>query len=171
MRVAFSELGRGQRGHGVVGDSGKTAHTGINSTPNSGASGSGAAFVFVRNAGAWSQQAYVKPAAFGTSQTFDNFGWSVALSGDTLVVGAVGEDSSSLGIDSAPNESASAAGAAYVFSRSAGVWSQQAYLKPAAVGTTQASDNFGWPWRERGQLWWEHTSKTALPPGHQQRAQ
>ena len=92
----------------------------------------------------WSQQAYIKPAAFGSSQTFDNFGWSVAVSGDTLVVGAVGEDSSSLGIDSTPNESAGAAGAAYVFTRNAGVWSQQGYLKPAAAGTTQAADNFGW---------------------------
>ena len=129
----------------VVGDSGEdSSTTGINSTPNGGASGAGAAFVYTRNAGVWSQQAYVKPAAFGNSQTFDNFGWSVALSGDTLVVGAVGEDSSSLGIDSAPNESASTAGAAYVFTRSAGVWSQQGYLKPAAVGTTQTGDNFGW---------------------------
>jgi hypothetical protein len=129
----------------VVGDSGEdSSTTGINSTPNLGASGSGAAYVFTRSAAVWSQQAFVKPAAFGTSQTFDNFGWSVAVSGDTLVVGAIGEDSSSLGIDSAPNESASAAGAAYVFTRSAGVWSQTAYLKPAAVGTTQAGDNFGW---------------------------
>ena len=117
---------------------------GIDSTPNEGAGSSGAVYVFTRNAGAWSQQAYVKPSAIGTTQVGDNFGNSVALSGDTLVVGADGEDSSTTGINSTPNELASNAGAAYVFTRSAGVWSQQAYLKPAAVGSSQAGDQFGW---------------------------
>ena len=117
---------------------------GINSTPNDAAGSSGAVYVFTRNAGVWSQQAYVKPSAIGTTQVGDGFGTSVALSGDTLVVGAIGEDSSTTGIDSTPNESAALAGAAYVFTRSAGVWSQQAYLKPAAVGTSQAGDQFGW---------------------------
>ena len=117
---------------------------GINSTPNDGAGSSGAVYVFTRNAGVWSQQAYVKPSAVGTTQVGDGFGTSVALSGDTMVVGAIGEDSSTTGINSTPNESAALAGAAYVFTRSAGVWSQQAYLKPAAVGTSQAGDQFGW---------------------------
>ena len=117
---------------------------GINSTPNDGAGSSGAVYVFTRNAGVWSQQAYVKPSAIGTTQAGDGFGTSVALSGDTLVVGAIGEDSSTTGIDTTPNESAALAGAAYVFTRSGGVWSQQAYLKPAAVGTSQAGDEFGW---------------------------
>ena len=46
---------------------------------------------------------------------YDYFGLSVAVSGDTVVVGAIGEDSSSTGVNSVPNELASAAGAAYVF--------------------------------------------------------
>jgi trimeric autotransporter adhesin len=117
---------------------------GINTTPNEGAGSSGAVYVFTRNAGVWSQQAYVKPSAVGTTQVGDNFGNAVALSGDTLVVGADGEDSSTTGINSTPNELAAIAGAAYAFTRSAGVWSQQAYLKPAAVGTSQAGDQFGW---------------------------
>jgi hypothetical protein len=107
----------------------------------------GAAYVFARNGTTWSQQAYLKPAAVGTTQARDNFGWSVAVAGDTVVVGAIAEDSSTLGVQagaSTPNESASAAGAAYVFVRSAGVWTQQAYLKPAAVGTSQAGDQFGY---------------------------
>jgi len=57
----------------------------------------------------------------------------VAISGDTVVVGASGEDSSSTGVNSTPNESASQAGAAYVFTRGGGVWTQQAYLKPGAI--------------------------------------
>jgi hypothetical protein len=129
----------------VVGANHESSSTlGINTTPNGGAGSSGAAYVFTRSAGVWSQQAYVKPSAVGITQVGDNFGISVAISGDTMVVGADGEDSSTTGINSTPNESAAIAGAAYVFTRSAGVWSQQAYLKPAVVGTTQAGDNFGW---------------------------
>jgi uncharacterized repeat protein (TIGR02543 family) len=100
-------------------------------------------YVFTRSAGVWSQQAYLKPAAVGTTQSGDQFGWSVAVSGDTVVVGALFEDSSTTGINSTPDEAANGAGAAYVFARIAGVWSQQAYLKPAAVGTSQSADHFG----------------------------
>jgi hypothetical protein len=117
--------------------------TGVNSTPNEDASDSGAAYVFVRNAGGWTQQAYLKPTAIGSTQAGDLFGYGVALSGDTVVIGAALEDSSTTGVNSTPNESASGSGAAYVFVRSAGTWTQQAYLKPAAVGTTQANDFFG----------------------------
>jgi len=60
----------------------------------------------------------------------------VAVSGDTVVVGAYAEDSSTTGVNSTPNESATGSGAAYVFVRSAGVWTQQAYLKPAGMNLT-----------------------------------
>lgn len=86
------------------------------------------------------QQAYLKPGAVGTTQADDLFGYSVAVSGDTVVVGAPDEDSSTTGVNSTADETSFNAGAAYVFSRIAGVWTQQAYLKPAAVGTTQQSD-------------------------------
>ena len=118
--------------------------TGINSTPDEGALDAGAAYVFVRSGTTWSQQAYLKPVAVGTTQVGDNFGDSVAVSGDTVVVGAPTEDSSTTGINSTRNESASAAGAAYVFVRSGTTWSQQAYLKPAVVGSAQAGDQFGY---------------------------
>ena len=119
--------------------------SGVNSTPGEGVGDAGAAYVFTRSGGVWSQQAYLKPAAVGLTQLSDEFGWSVAISGDTIVVGAYGEASSTTGINSTPNELAPGAGAAYVFLRSgAGVWSQQAYLKPSAVGTTQSNDHFGY---------------------------
>jgi len=89
--------------------------TGVNSTPNESATGSGAAYVFVRSAGVWTQQAYLKPAAVGTSEANDLFGISVAVSGDTVVVGAYAEDSSTTGVNSTPDERANASGAAYVF--------------------------------------------------------
>ncbi|MGO9011834.1 MAG: FG-GAP repeat protein [Bryobacteraceae bacterium] len=83
----------------------------------------GAAYVFVRSAGVWSQQAELT-ASDGAAK--DGFGSSVSLSGDTLVIGADGKNSSQ--------------GVAYVFVRSAGVWSQQAELT-ASDGA--AGDNFG----------------------------
>ena len=45
----------------------------------------------------------------------DQFGFSVAVSGDTVVVGAILENSSTTGVDSVPNQFAPDAGAAYVF--------------------------------------------------------
>ena len=120
-----------------------SATTGVNSTPLEGATDSGAAYVFVRSGSTWTQQAYLKPSAVGASNTGDEFGWSVAISGDTIAVGAYDEASSTTGINSSPNEGAPGAGAAFVFARSGSTWTQQAYLKPAAVGTTQANDHFG----------------------------
>ena len=117
--------------------------TGVNSTPNEGAFDSGAVYVFIRSSGIWSQQAYLKPVVVGITQVEDQFGNSVAVSGDTIVVGANGEDSSTFGINSTPNESSGGSGAGYVFSRRSGVWIQQAFLKPAAVGSTQTGDQFG----------------------------
>ena len=49
----------------------------------------------MRSGTTWTQQAYLKPAAVGTTQAGDQFGYSVAVSGDTVVVGAFLEDSSS----------------------------------------------------------------------------
>jgi hypothetical protein len=63
----------------------------------------------------------------------DEFGWSVALSadGNTLAVGADGEASNATGINGNPNDSSTAkAGAVYLFTRSFGAWSQEAYVKP-----------------------------------------
>ena len=123
----------------VVGAYGEdSSTTGVNSTPDESASSSGAAYVFVRSGTTWSQQAYLKASNTGAS---DQFGWSVAVSGDTVVVGAILEDSSTTGVNSTPDEIAADSGAAYVFTRSGTVWSQQAYLK---AGNAGAGDRFGW---------------------------
>ncbi len=111
--------------------------TGVNSAPDDGASDSGAAYVFTRSGSTWSQQAYLKAS---NTRAFDYFGTSVAVSGDTVVVGANGESSSTTGVDSTPNESTYDAGAAYVFTRDGTTWSQQAYLKASNTG---ADDRFG----------------------------
>ena len=85
------------------------------------------------------QQAYLKAS---NTEMNDSFGASVAVSGDTLVVGAPYEASNATGVNgNQADNSAAYAGAAYVFTRSGGVWSQQAYLK---ASNTEANDYFGY---------------------------
>jgi hypothetical protein len=108
-----------------------------NQSDNS-ASNAGAAYVFTRSGGAWSQQAYLKAS---NTESGDCFGTSLAISGDTLVVGAYGEDSSATGVNGAQADNlATGAGAVYVFTRSGAAWSQQAYLKASNTGS---GDGFG----------------------------
>ena len=107
---------------------------------NNSANSAGAVYVFTRNSGTWTQQAYVKASNTGAS---DLFGTSVALSasGDTLAVGASGEASNATGIGgSQSNDSAFGAGAVYVFMRTGGTWAQEAYLKASNTG---GGDQFG----------------------------
>jgi hypothetical protein len=117
--------------------------SGVNSSPNDdgSADNSGATYVFTRTMGNWDQQAYIKASNPGT---IDRFGFSVSLSadGNTLAAGAFLEDSNSSGINSAPTDDGTAenSGAAYVFNRSAGNWTEQAYLKASNTG---AGDLFG----------------------------
>jgi hypothetical protein len=69
------------------------------------------------------------------------FGYSVALSndGNTLAVGAYGENSSATGIDGDEgDESAKYSGAVYVFTRSGSTWAQQAYVKASNTGRGDA---------------------------------
>jgi hypothetical protein len=75
---------------------------------------SGAAYVFTRDSGnQWSQESYLKASNTGIS---DNFGFSVALSGDTLVVGAYGEGSNGSGVNgNQANDVSTRSGAVYVY--------------------------------------------------------
>ena len=99
---------------------------------------SGAAFVFVRNGTIWSQEAYLKAS---NTDKFDRFGWSVSVSGDTVVVGATGEASNTTSVNgNQSNNDATGAGAAYLFARIGTTWSQRAYLK---AWNTDAGDFFG----------------------------
>ncbi|MDF1800616.1 MAG: integrin [Planctomycetota bacterium] len=102
------------------------------------APGAGAAYVFVESAGVWSHQAYVKASNTGAA---DGFGAALAIDGDTLVVGAKGEDSSAAGVGGSQGlDDLQDAGAVYVFVRSGATWTQQAYLK---ASTPDAGDFFG----------------------------
>jgi hypothetical protein len=116
-----------------------SAATGINGNQSDRSiSEAGAVYIFTRSGTTWSQQAYIKASNTGQAAVGDGFaegdqfGYSIALSsdGNTLAVGAIGEDSAAMGIngDQADNM-ANQAGAAYVFTRSGTTWSQQAYVK------------------------------------------
>ncbi|MDH5600885.1 MAG: integrin [Gammaproteobacteria bacterium] len=100
----------------------------------------GAVYVFVLEGNNWVQQAYIKPS---NPDSEDYFGASVSLSadGNTLVVGASGEDSNASGINGDQvNNLIRDSGAAYVFTREGNIWSQQAYVKASNPDTT---DRFG----------------------------
>jgi hypothetical protein len=98
----------------------------------------GAVYVFVRTGTTWSQEAYIKASNTGNAgvgESYpegDQFGYAIALSadGNTLAVGAIGEDSNATGINGNQDDnSANQSGAVYVFTRSGKAWSQQAYIK------------------------------------------
>ena len=110
---------------------------GVGTTPDNNGSNSGAVYVFVRSSTIWNQQAFIKP--FNTSDN-DQFGKTVALSGDVLVVGAAREDSNIAGIDQGWNDKARDFGAVYVYTRDGITWSEQSFIKPS---TTVSKDFFG----------------------------
>jgi len=87
---------------------------------------SGSAYVFTRSGISWSQQDKLTANDAAAS---DEFGYSVAISGDTVVVGARFDD-----------DGGTASGSAYLFTRSGTSWSQQDKL---TASDAAASDNFG----------------------------
>ncbi len=121
---------------GATGEDGSGVGTNGDENDNS-ARGSGAVYVFVREGGDWSQQAYLKAS---NADATDLFGISLAISddGNTLVVGALDEDGSSSGVDGPDDNDARGSGAVYVFSREGALWRQQAYLKASNASINDA---------------------------------
>jgi hypothetical protein len=91
----------------------------------------GGAYAFELEAGKWVEKQIVKPDSLRPN---DGFGMAVAVSGDILVVGAPRHNIMLFTITS-PTQS----GVAYVFTRQAGVWKQEAMLSPSNGG----ADMFG----------------------------
>ncbi len=79
----------------------------------------GAAYVFVHSAGTWTKQAVLVPAE---AQSMAKIGASVALSGDTAIVGAPAFVTSSGPV-----------GSAFVFVRTGTTWTEQARLTPPSA--------------------------------------
>ena len=93
---------------------------------DTGGSGAGAAYIFERSGGVWSEVSKIQAS---DKQSGDNFGQSVSINGDRAIAGADGEDTGG-----------SSAGAAYIFERSGGVWSEVAKIQ---ASDKQAVDLFG----------------------------
>ena len=114
----------------VFGDSvaisGETVVVGAKFDDNAAGIDQGSAYVFVRSAGVWSQQ---QKLLASDAASFDLFGYSVAISGETVVVGAPQGGTDGL-----------RQGAAYVFVRSGAAWSEQQKLLAADAAS---GDDFG----------------------------
>jgi hypothetical protein len=89
-------------------------------------SSSGSAYVFTRVGDAWTED--VKLLA-SDGEDADFFGYSAALDGDTALIGAFGDD-----------DNGTWAGAAYVFVRAGGVWTEEVKL---LASDGDAEDYFG----------------------------
>lgn len=111
---------------------------------------SGAAFVFTEQSdGSWKREATLRAS---NADENDRFGKSVAIDGDTIVIGAKLENSGHSGVMNGINSASSDntkthSGAAYIFEKKGGKWEQSAYLKPSYVyknnqfGRSVAIDN------------------------------
>lgn len=87
----------------------------------------GAAYIFVRSGNTWIQEAKLVAK---NAKSGDSFGISVAIEGNTVVIGAPGRDS----------DSKTDTGAAFVFVREGNTWSQQAKL---LASDSSSDDGFG----------------------------
>jgi hypothetical protein len=125
QKLVASDAAESDRAGWAVAISGHTAVVGAICDSDAGLC-SGSAYVFVRSAGAWTQQ---QKLTASDASLNDQFGSSVAISGDTALVGSIYDD------DTAANS-----GSAYVFVRNGKVWSQQQKL---TVSDAAADDNFG----------------------------
>jgi hypothetical protein len=123
LRVLATGGAAGDQFGGSVALSDDTAVVGANDR----GAAQGAAYIFVRSGSIWTQQAELTA---DDGAPGDNFGSSVALSGDTVLVGAV---TAAVGANASQ-------GAVYVFTRSGTDWTQQAKLT-APDGA--AGDAFG----------------------------
>lgn len=131
--LAVSSVGEDSNSRGVNG----------NESDNS-SSMSGAVYIFTQTDGLWTQEAYIKAS---NAEANDVFGFSLDLSndGNTLAVGAIYENSSALGVNGDTSDnSAGLAGAAYLFNRVDGIWSEKAYFKTHRKNVTDGTDLFGY---------------------------
>jgi len=114
-----------------VGISGDNIVVGAYSDDDNG-SNSGSAYVFTRPVSGWTDMSQTAKLTPSDGTTDDQFGFSVSISGDNIVVGSNGDDDN--GINS---------GSAYIFTKPPGGWIdtlQNAKLKPS---DGNASDKFG----------------------------
>lgn len=98
-------------------------------------SNSGAVYIFEPISGSWGQMAKITASDAAAD---DRFGYSVAIDGNMVVVGAYGDD-----------DRGSMSGSAYVFRQSGGAWTQEAKLIGA---DTAGYDEFGYSVAQHGNV-------------------
>jgi hypothetical protein len=92
----------------------------------------GAAYIFKNTSGTWTQ---VNRLVASDRETFDEFGHSVAISGDYAIVGAPYEEHSVTGGNAQSNK-----GSAYIFKKGTTFWTEEQKI----VGFASTDDVFGW---------------------------
>lgn len=102
--------------------------------PGAGMAGFGAAYVFARSGETWTEQAYLQ-SDDPTARV--RFGAGVAVSGESVLIGAPGED---VKVANPVEHVMGAAGAVYIFTRTGSVWSRNDRVTASPPGT---NDRFG----------------------------
>ncbi len=125
MKLSASDATAGQQFGNPVAVSGDTMVIGAPGDATGG-DASGAAYIFERIAGMWVEQIKLKK---DTPVSFDGFGQAVATNGETVFVGALGD-----------NEVSTSAGAVYVYRKVGGVWTFEDRL---LASDAETFDNFG----------------------------
>jgi len=125
QKLAASDAAATDQFGSAVSVSGDTAAVGAEFDDDAGTS-SGSAYVFVRTGSIWTEQ---QKLTASDSAAGDQFGHSLGIADDAVVIGAVFDD----GVGDA-------SGSAYVFRRSTSVWSQEVKLTPSDAA---AGDAFG----------------------------
>ena len=105
---------------------GDTVIVNAHKTTEGGAAEAGSAYVFTRTGTFWTQQ---QELVSGTPTASDHFGFGVAVSGDTAIVGCPQDD-----------DNAADSGSAYIYTRSGTTWTLQQKI---TAGDPQAGDRFG----------------------------
>ena len=95
-------------------------------------SNAGSAYIFKRNGTTWTQEAKIVASDRAVD---DNFGGSVSISGDYVLVGAASEDE-----DATNSNTKSDAGSAYIFKRNGTTWAQEAKI---VASDRDVNDVFG----------------------------
>jgi len=119
--------------------SGDTLVVGAQLADIDGKSAQGAAYVFYRNQGGANRWGQVKKLTASDGAEGDRFGWSVAISGDTIAIGAFNAD---VGICEDPPYCYDQ-GAAYIFYRNQGGPDNWGQLRKLTASDGFAGDKFG----------------------------
>jgi len=94
---------------------------------------SGSAYVFTKSGASWSTMTQTAKLTASDGASFDYFGYSVSISGNSIVVSAYGDD-----------DSGSNSGSAYVFTKSGASWSTMTQTAKLTASDGAVSDYFGY---------------------------